>query len=119
MRRWGTAAGAAAAWAECTNSTTALAIDDQATRQKARRAHAPGLFALPLPSSVQAETQLDRNEDRDRLAQADAGPEAEQLGGLERFLVEAERRIQRAHDTSIRAHPVRRDHALNPHHPLD
>src|SRR4051812_31796176 len=64
--------------------------------------------------SVQRETELDRHQHRDRLAEPHAGTKTKLLRGLERFLVEAEGLIERSHDAGIRTLAVCLDYAFDP-----
>src|SRR5437667_829179 len=63
---------------------------------------------------MQRETQFDGYQHRDRFAETHAGTEAELLGRLDSFLVEAECLIERTDDVRIRTNPVGLDDALDP-----
>src|SRR5262245_9239656 len=65
------------------------------------------------------ERQFDRHEHSDGLSEARAGTEPPLLGGLDRFLVETEGGVERAHDLDAANAAIRQDDTFEEHRALD
>src|SRR5947207_15950844 len=83
------------------------------------RKSAEGEIGLTRASvSANHEIQFDRHDDRHRLTEPRAGKKAPFFGGLDRFLVESEYRIERPQHACVRTGAAELYHALDQHRPL-
>src|SRR5579872_1918907 len=69
---------------------------------------------LSTTPSADGEKELDDDLHRHRLAVKRAGPESPLPRGFERFRVETEIRVERAHDACVRDRAVDADHGPDP-----
>src|SRR5665213_720214 len=76
------------------------------------------LYDFSRTCSAQGELDVDHHLDRYRLAQAHARFEAPQLHGIDRFLIEARRRVERVLDGDVGADAVWLDDAPYARDPL-
>ena len=70
------------------------------------------LYGETQTALAQGEGELDRDQDRDGLAESGPWLEPPLLGGLDRLLIETERRVERPHDVNASNRSVCKDNAL-------